>query len=81
MVQGSASVRPGNARSLQVSASRNESGITLLHAHIGDIYICMQDENWRILFAAITELEPTVEPGEYKIVFNDTTREAKVVTA
>lgn len=63
-------------RKLSVSA-----GGQLLHAHIGGIYIAMSERNWRTLFAAMSELEIEVEPKNYRIVFDDDTSEATVVTA
>ena len=80
IVQGSANVSSGDDRSLRVSAGTTPSGITLLHAHIGGIYIGMSEQNWRILFAAMSELEVEVPPRNFRIIFDDDKREAKVVT-
>lgn len=60
-------------RTLTVSAGDN-----LLHAFIGPLYIAMSERNWRTLFASISELEPSVEPRTYRIVFDD---EARTATA
>lgn len=83
LVQGSASVQVGDSRSLRVSstASKVAGGVNLLHAHIGNIYIAMSEQNWRILFAALSELKVEVQPRNFRIIFDDDNGEAKVVTA
>lgn len=81
-VYGSADVAPLDNRRVKVSVTQNDDGSSvLLHAHVGGVYIAMSENNWRALFAALTELE-IVEPPKvtHRITFNDADRTAHITT-
>lgn len=73
-IMGSADVASGSSKALKVSA-----GKTLIHAHIGGLYIAMSERNWRALFAAIETLEHEADERSFRIVFNDEDRTATAV--
>lgn len=67
-VYGSADVNRGDCRRLSTSSTTTPTA-TLLHAHIGPIYIAMTERNWRALFHSIEQLDVPVPT--YRIHFND----------
>lgn len=69
-VYGAADTNALDHRRLRVSSSLD--GSTLLHAHLGGLYIGMTERNWRALFAALGELEIVAPPVvTHQIKFDD----------
>lgn len=81
-VYGSADVGRRDDRNIVVSTSTNSAGTTLLHAHLGGIYIAMTERNWQATWAALQTLEVPVN-RTIKIRFDDEagTATAEVVNA
>lgn len=82
-VYGSADAHPGgDHQRLTVSTTTSDTGTTLLHAHIGGIYLAMTERNWQTVWAALHTLEVPVN-RTIKIRFNDQdgTATAEVVNA
>lgn len=69
----------GLSSSTRLSVSSSNTASSLLHAHIGPFYIAMSEQNWRILFAALSELEVDIPPRNFRIVFDDDKAEAHAV--
>jgi hypothetical protein len=52
-------------------------GRTLLHAHVGGVYLAMTERNWRALYDALSQLEVEEPPVRtVRINFNDAAGEA-----
>lgn len=81
-VYGSADVGRRDDHSIVVSSTTNSSGTTLLHAHLGGIYIAMTERNWQTLWAALQTLQVPAN-RTIKIRFDDEngTATAEVVNA
>lgn len=59
-VYGSADANVVDHHKLRVSSSLD--GSTLLHAHLGGVYVGMSERNWRALFAALGQLDIVAAP-------------------
>lgn len=77
-VYGSADTTPVNPQALRVAVT-GTTGTTLLHAHIGGVYIATTERNWRAIVNALQTLEV---PGTvtHRIVMDDENRTATIKT-
>ncbi len=79
-VYGSADTSPVDTQKLRVAVTTTGGNQTLLHAHIGGVYIATTERNWRAIVNALQTLEVPAETVTHRISMDDETGTATIET-